>query len=76
MVRIITTAAALIIIASSALAATPHASPYTRHNPMLGYSAADPSVVSIDGAYVGRDPDLNIRAELRRFPGPYVTGGF
>jgi hypothetical protein len=32
--------------------------------------------VHIGGAYVGRDPDPNIRAQLNRFPGSYVSGGF
>jgi hypothetical protein len=51
----------------------PHASQYAaHHDPLLGYSTSDPTVVST----AGRDPDANIRAELRRFPGPYVSGGF
>jgi hypothetical protein len=76
MVRIIT-AAALILVASSAFAAAPHGSQYSaHHDPLLGYSASDPTVVTTAGAYVGRDPDPSIRAELRRFPGPYVSGGF
>ena len=47
-----------------------------RPDPLLGYSQRDPSVVSVGGAYVGRDPDPNIRAQLNRFPGSYVSGGF
>jgi hypothetical protein len=43
---------------------------------MLGYSASDHTVVSVAGAYVGRDPDPNIRAQLLRFPGSYVSGGY
>jgi hypothetical protein len=73
-----TIAAVLIAIASSAPAASPTATHNgaNRHDPLMGYRAADPTVVVTDGAYVGRDPDPNIRAELRRFPGPYVSGGF
>jgi hypothetical protein len=47
-----------------------------KHDPLLGYSQRDPSLVAIGGAYVGRDPDPNIRAQLNRFPGSYVSGGF
>jgi hypothetical protein len=47
-----------------------------RPDPLLGYSQRDPSVVSVGGAYVGRDPDPNIRGQLNRFPGSYVSGGF
>jgi hypothetical protein len=47
-----------------------------RPDPLLGYSQRDPNVVSIGGAYVGRDPAPNIRAQLNRFPGSYVSGGF
>jgi hypothetical protein len=74
----ITIAAALMAFAASAFAASPTAihRGVTRHDPLMGYSAVDPTVVVTDGAYVGGDPDPNIRAELRRFPGPYVSGGF
>ena len=47
-----------------------------RPDPLLGYSQRDPTVVSVGGSYVGRDPDPNIRAQLNRFPGSYVSGGF
>jgi hypothetical protein len=47
-----------------------------RPDPLLGYSQRDRSVVSVGGAYVGRDPDPNIRSQLNRFPGSYVSGGF
>ncbi len=81
MIRIITALAFTILAASPALArplSAPHAprGNAPAHDPYMGYSAADPSVVAIDGAYVGRDPDPNIRAQLRRFPGSYVSGGF
>ena len=81
MIRIITALVFTILAASPALARQPSAPHAPRgnapvHDPYLGYSAADPSVVAIDGAYVGRDPDPNIRAQLRRFPGSYVSGGF
>ena len=58
-------AAALMAFAASAFAASPTAihRGVTRHDPLMGYSAADPTVVVTD-------------AELRRFPGPYVSGGF
>jgi hypothetical protein len=71
--------AAMLLIAVTALAQAPRAvyrNPAAQHDPYLGYNPHDPSVVAVDGACVGRDPDPNIRGELRRFPGPYVTGGF
>jgi hypothetical protein len=78
MLRIIAALIVAMLAVSTALAQAPtaryRAAP--RHDPYLGYSPADPHVVAIDGAYVGRDPDPNIRAQLRRFPGSYVSGGF
>jgi hypothetical protein len=70
MVRIIT-AAALILVASSAFAASAHGSQYSgHHDPLLGYSASDPTVVSTAGAYVGRDPDPNIAPSCAASPAP------
>jgi hypothetical protein len=78
--RILAAAFLIALTASSAFAAqapkTVYRSPAAQHDPYLGYNPHDPTVVAVDGAYVGRDPDPNIRGELRRFPGPYVTGGF
>jgi hypothetical protein len=70
--------AVVFLFASGADAQTRSArAPRTvRSDPLLGYSQRDPSVVSVGGAYVGRDPDPNIRAQLNRFPGSYVSGGF
>jgi len=78
MTRFIAALIAAVLAISAAVAQVPNARNRTapRHDPYLGYSPADPHVVAIDGAYVGRDPDPNIRAQLRRFPGSYVSGGF
>jgi hypothetical protein len=78
MLRMIGVLALVLLVVSPALAQPRR--PVQRlvrpHDPYLGYSPADPTVVATDGAYVGRDPDPNIRAQLRRFPGSYVSGGF
>jgi hypothetical protein len=71
-------AVAAIVFATSAFAQsarTERRAPRV-HDPMLGYNASDRTVVSVAGAYVGRDPDPNIRAQLLRFPGNYISGGF
>jgi hypothetical protein len=67
-----------ILLASGADAQTrsPRVARPVRPDPLLGYSQRDQTVVSVGGAYVGRDPDPNIRAQLNRFPGSYVSGGF
>jgi hypothetical protein len=78
MFRIIAALIITMLAVSAAAAQVPntHYRAVPRHDPYLGYNPADPHVVAIDGAYVGRDPDPNIRAQLRRFPGSYVSGGF
>ena len=66
----------LFVVAADAQTRSPRIPRPVRPDPLLGYSQRDPSVVSVGGAYVGRDPDPNIRAQLNRFPGSYVSGGF
>ncbi|MBV9238297.1 MAG: hypothetical protein JOZ94_20870 [Xanthobacteraceae bacterium] len=66
----------LLVIEAAAQTRSPRIARQVRPDPLLGYSQRDPSVVSVGGAYVGRDPDPNIRAQLNRFPGSYVSGGF
>jgi hypothetical protein len=66
----------LCVSGAGAQTASPRAPRPGRHDPLLGYSQRDPTVVSVGGSYVGRDPDPNIRAQLNRFPGSYVSGGF
>ncbi|MBV8511806.1 MAG: hypothetical protein JO289_16765 [Xanthobacteraceae bacterium] len=66
----------LLVVEAAAQTRSPRIARPVRPDPLLGYSQRDPSVVSVGGAYVGRDPDPNIRAQLNRFPGSYVSGGF
>jgi hypothetical protein len=66
----------LFVVGANAQTRSPRIARPVRPDPLLGYSQRDPSVVSVGGAYVGRDPDPNIRAQLNRFPGSYVSGGF
>jgi hypothetical protein len=66
----------LFVVGADAQTRSPRIPRPVRPDPLLGYSQRDPSVVSVGGAYVGRDPDPNIRAQLNRFPGSYVSGGF
>jgi len=66
----------LLVVGANAQTRSPRIPRPVRPDPLLGYSQRDPSVVSVGGAYVGRDPDPTIRAQLNRFPGSYVSGGF
>jgi hypothetical protein len=59
------TAVALIV-----LAASPAFAQITRHQ--VSMHARTSNVVIEDGQYIGRDPDANIRAELRRDYGTYL----
>jgi hypothetical protein len=76
MIRIVGALLLCLVAVSTAGAQPQRTGSRPAHDPYLGYNPADHTVVSIDGAYVGRDPDPNIRAQLRRFPGSYVSGGF
>jgi hypothetical protein len=68
--------ALLFLSGADAQTRNPRVPRSVRPDPLLGYSQRDQTVVSVGGAYVGRDPDPNIRAQLNRFPGSYVSGGF
>ncbi|MBV8743593.1 MAG: hypothetical protein JO134_00975 [Xanthobacteraceae bacterium] len=78
LIRLAAAVAVTLIFVSGANAQTrsPRLVRPIRPDPLLGYSQRDPSLVAVGGAYVGRDPDPNIRAQLNRFPGSYVSGGF
>ena len=64
MKKLVTALALATLAASPALAKSNHASKAD-----TGYSVRDPNVVVVDGQYVGRDPDPNIRFQLKRDPG-------
>jgi hypothetical protein len=54
---IITVAATIFATSAFAQSARTERSAPRVHDPMLGYNASDRTVVSVAGAYVGRDPD-------------------
>ena len=64
MKRLMTALALAALAVSPALAKSTH----TRASD-TGYSVRDPNVVVVDGQYVGRDPDPNIRFQLKRDSG-------
>jgi hypothetical protein len=66
MKKLMTALALATLAASSALAESIHTHASKADT---GYSVRDPNVVVVDGQYVGRDPDPNIRFQLKRDPG-------
>jgi hypothetical protein len=58
------------LTALAVLAASPAFAQITRHQVPTHQSPAN--VVVEDGQYIGRDPDANVRAELRRDYGNYL----
>jgi L-alanine-DL-glutamate epimerase-like enolase superfamily enzyme len=63
----ITCAAAAVMLVASPAFAQPIRRAAVHH-----VAAAASDVVTVDGQYVGRDPDANVRAELRRDYGSYL----
>lgn len=71
-------AALATVTTSQAFAATRHATmPSAAYNAYAsvqdGYSVADPNVVVFDGRIIGRDPDPNVRLEIRRDLAGYAS---
>jgi hypothetical protein len=69
--KTVATALALAaLVATPALAAPKHLSHRTAiesaAGPAYAYQAYDPDVVIVDGRYIGRDPDANVRLALIR----------
>jgi hypothetical protein len=58
-------AVALVVLAASPAFAQPSRHPAPMHSP-------GPNVVIENSQYIGRDPDANVRAELRRDYGTYL----
>jgi hypothetical protein len=82
MKKLLTALALATLAASPAFAASRHSHVSTTATASDSYAAAevengnnsyasgnDPDVVISDGVYAGRDPDPNVRAQLRRDPG-------
>jgi hypothetical protein len=75
MKKFILTATALVALAATpAFAKTHHtsaAAAATSNEAFGSYAAvtADPDTVIVNGQYVGRDPDLDVRLNLERDPG-------
>ena len=57
-----------LLLASPALAQPNRHLPAHSANPAVGTS----DVVTVGGKYIGRDPDANVRAELRRDASEYL----